>query len=67
MNTEKPKFCVNCRWCQWFEPIADYQCQIPSVDRVTGNDIWMPCRMRRSDTLEECGPDAKLFELKEAE
>jgi hypothetical protein len=68
-NMEKPKLCVDCRWCvvQTFEHGIGYACShqvsidskgvVSSVDLVTGEEISIFERARMCGTMREFGSD----------
>ena len=63
---EIPKFCVNCVHAfQKYPPHGEWSCNasIPKHDLVTGETIWQFANLMRYEG-NQCGPDAKLFELK---
>jgi len=80
-NMDTPKFCVDCRWCvsRSFEHGTAYACThqdaiaskgaASSIDLVTGEKIDIFERTRMCGTMrgfDMCGPNAKLWEEKDA-
>lgn len=78
-DMEKPKFCVDCRWCvsKKAKYGAFHACGnevsirskgVDAFDRVTGREIDPFERMRMCGTMRDacdlCGPDARLWEGK---
>jgi len=76
---EKPKFCVDCRWCLQRDsehgtsygcchPVSIKSKGVPEFDMVTGRqEIDIFERVRMCDTMRNwdmCGPEAKLWEAK---